>query len=68
MRAAEIVEEALRLTADERTVIVDRLLESLDTPDPEIDRIWGEEALRRVEALDAGRMKTYPADDVIGAN
>ena len=30
-----------------------------------IDRVWGEEAVRRVRALDEGRMKTYALDEVL---
>ncbi len=65
MQANEILEEALKLKADERSNIVDRLLQSLDRPDADIDRLWGEEALRRARAVDEGRMKTHALDDVL---
>ena len=65
MQTHEIIEEALKLKADERSEIVDQLLQSLDKPDADIDRVWGEEALRRVRALDEGRMKTYALDEVL---
>ncbi len=32
---------------------------------PEIDHAWGEEALRRLAAYDAGRSKTYSMDEVL---
>jgi hypothetical protein len=48
----EIIQEALRLPATTRFEIVDHLMQSLDKPDPEIERIWGEEAVRRLAALD----------------
>ena len=65
MQTHEIIEQALKLKADERSEIVDRLLQSLDKPDADIDRLWGEEAVRRVRALDDGRMKTYALDEVL---
>lgn len=68
MQTHEIIEQALKLKADERSEIVDRLLQSLDKPDADIDRLWGEEAVRRVRALDDGRMKTYALDEVLRKN
>lgn len=65
MQTHEIIEEALKLKADERSEIVDQLLQSLDKPDADIDRVWGEEAVRRSRALDEGRMKTYALDEVL---
>ena len=66
MQINEIMQEVLRLPATDRFEIVDRINQSLDKPDPEIDRIWGEEAVRRLAAYDAGHSKTYSMDDVIG--
>lgn len=45
---------------------MDLLPQSLDKPDPEIDQIWGEEAVRRLAAYDAGHSKTYSMDEVLG--
>ncbi len=67
MQVNEIVQEALRLPATARFEIMDLLRQSLDKPDPEIDRIWGEEAVRRLAAYDAGRSKTYSMEEVLGS-
>lgn len=65
MSTAEIREAALKLTSDEKARLAEELLSSLDAPDQaEIDAIWGEEAERRIEAIDAGASKTIPADEV----
>ena len=66
MQINEIIQEALRLPATARFEIVDQLMQSLDKPDPEIERIWGEEALRRLAAIDAGQSRTYSAEEVLG--
>ena len=66
MKINEIMQEVLRLPAAVRFEIVDQILQSLDKPDPEIDRIWGEEAVNRLAACDAGRSKTYSMDEVLG--
>jgi putative addiction module component (TIGR02574 family) len=66
MTITEIMQEVLHLPASERFEIVDRILQSLDKPDPEIERIWGEEAVRRLAAFDAGHGKTYAMEEVFG--
>lgn len=66
MQVNEIIQEALRLPAAARFQIVDQLMQSLDKPDPEIDRIWGEETVRRLASFDAGRSKTFSPEDVFG--
>ena len=66
MQVNEIIEQALRLPATARFQIVDQLMQSLDKPDPEIDRIWGEEAVRRLASFDAGRSRTFSPEDVFG--
>jgi putative addiction module component (TIGR02574 family) len=56
MSTAEIIEQALHLKASERYALLEMLHQSLDKPDPEIDRVWQEEALRRLKAYDEGRL------------
>lgn len=68
MGAKEILEMALKLDESERIAIVEALASSFSQTDSEIDRIWAEEALRRVRAYDEGRMKTYTLEEVLGAN
>ncbi len=64
MGKLEIIDLALQLKAVDRYEIVEKLMQSLDKSDPEIDRAWAEEALHRAKACDAGRMKTIPFDEV----
>jgi putative addiction module component (TIGR02574 family) len=60
-----LTEEILALPSEDRAYLAQRLLESLDAvPDPELDRLWAEEAERRVDASLAGKVKTTPADEV----
>jgi len=66
MNTKEIVDSALRLGPTERLAVIEELLRSLDRPDPELDRIWIEEAERRLEAYRAGRVKGIAAEDVVG--
>jgi putative addiction module component (TIGR02574 family) len=60
-----VVEEALSLPADARLSLVDKLLASLNLPiDKEIDRLWAEEAERRVSQIEAGEVKLVPGEQV----
>jgi putative addiction module component (TIGR02574 family) len=66
MGKRELLEQALKLDPAERLELVDGVLHSLDRPDPVIDRIWLEEAERRLAAYRAGKMRGMPAEDVVG--
>lgn len=62
----EIIGMALQLNAAERYEVVEKIMQSLDKPDSEIDKIWAEEALHRARASDAGGIKTVPFEEVFG--
>ncbi|MGI6099171.1 MAG: addiction module protein [Lentisphaerae bacterium] len=62
---AEIIHEAVSLPVEERTVVVDSLLRSLNPPDSEIDRKWAAVAKRRLEDLRSGRVKPVPGEEVV---
>ncbi|KIH75637.1 putative addiction module component, TIGR02574 family [Geoalkalibacter ferrihydriticus] len=64
MGTREILENALRLKPQERLALVDMLLESVDRPDRKIEEIWNHEALRRLAAYRAGKIKGIPLEDV----
>lgn len=54
MSEVEIIEQALKLRPEARLAVVEGLLKSLDVPDPDLDRVWEEEAVRRLKAYRAG--------------
>lgn len=66
MGTRELLEQALKLDPTERLELVDGVLHSLDRPDPTIDRIWIEEAERRLVAHRAGKVRGVAAEDVVG--
>jgi putative addiction module component (TIGR02574 family) len=63
-RATRILTEALSLPAAERASMVERLLSSLEPPDPGRDELWAKEAEDRVAAFEAGRIAAIPAETV----
>jgi hypothetical protein len=59
--AKKVFDEALSLPAEARMSLVEKLLVSLNLPtQPEIDRLWAEEAERRITQIDKREMKLVP--------
>ena len=62
---AELAEQARTLPADERSRLVELLLESLhESPLAEVEAAWTKEIERRVAAHERGEVETYAAEDV----
>lgn len=59
-----IKEEALALKPLEKIKLIDELLLSLDKPDAELDKIWLEEAEKRIAAYDKGLIKAIDEKEV----
>ena len=59
-----VIDQALKLKASERAAIAERLLLSLDVPDPDMDAAWAREANARIEAHDRGEIESVPAEGV----
>ncbi|MCE5360423.1 addiction module protein [Candidatus Igneacidithiobacillus taiwanensis] len=66
MNTKELIDSALKLSPAERFALMDQIAHSLDQPDPELDRLWIEEAERRLAAYRSGQVKGIPAEDVVG--
>jgi putative addiction module component (TIGR02574 family) len=62
----ELAEKIKSLPDNEKIELVDFILMQLDKPDPEIDRIWVEEARKRWIAYKAGKVETLSYDQVMG--
>ena len=64
--ADQMLEEAKRLSTDERVWLAEELLRSVGTAEQaEIDAAWADEIERRSDALEAGRAELRPADEVM---
>ena len=64
MRPKELIAEAISLPVEERAILVDSILRSLNSPEADIDRQWITEAERRLNEVRTGRARTIPGDDV----
>jgi putative addiction module component (TIGR02574 family) len=60
----EIIQEAESLPIEERAMIVDSLLRTLNPPVTEIDTEWVKVAKRRLAELRSGSVKAVPGDKV----
>jgi putative addiction module component (TIGR02574 family) len=61
----ELSAASMQLEIEDRAVLAGKLLLSLDEPTSiEIERLWLDEAERRLEAYRAGRVQGIAADEV----
>jgi putative addiction module component (TIGR02574 family) len=49
----------------EKLRLVDTILSDLDKPDPEIDRVWADEARKRWSAYKTGKVPTVSYESVM---
>jgi len=60
----ELISEAISFPVEERAIVVDSLLRSLNSPTEDIDRKWTIVAKRRLEELRSGKVSAIPGDEV----
>jgi putative addiction module component (TIGR02574 family) len=63
--AEAIMNAALALPPEERASLAERLLDSLQTEQQEIDRCWTEVAEKRLAAYRRGEVRAVPADEFL---
>lgn len=64
MRLQDLIDEASALPVDERALVVESLLKSLNPIEISIDEKWAEVAESRLEELESGSISSVPGDDV----
>lgn len=57
----DILDLAMKLSADERAELADRLLQSLH---PQIEEAWAKEVKRRIDAVESGQTQLIPWEQV----
>ncbi|MFO1226533.1 addiction module protein [Roseateles sp.] len=60
----DVTEQALKLTAEERAELIERLADTVLPASPLLHPSWGPELARRVAELDAGDAELIPAEQV----
>lgn len=61
----ELIDKALALSTNQRVALVERLLESLDAPNAEINEIWAKESDARVLAYENKQVNSKPVSEVL---
>ncbi len=65
-KVSEIVEEARQLPYGERAELIEQLIaDSAKNLDPEIEKAWGDEAMRRLAEMESGKVKPVPTEEVM---
>ncbi|MEX0661114.1 MAG: addiction module protein [Balneolaceae bacterium] len=64
MKTKELIEEISSLPVDERAMVVDSILRTLNPTDATIDKKWGEIAKKRLKELQSGDVKPIPGEEV----
>ncbi|HEY6765809.1 MAG TPA: addiction module protein [Candidatus Sulfotelmatobacter sp.] len=66
-RVSELFEKALSLSTQERGLLIDRLVESLDDEPAEegVEAAWDAEIKSRVDDIRSGCVKTIPGEQVL---
>lgn len=59
-----VAEQAMQLTPEDRELLVERLIASLEPVEP-LHPAWRDEIARRVAEMDAGRVRFIPADEAM---
>lgn len=64
MGTKQLIDEAVSLPVEERALVVDSLLRSLNPPESEIDKKWANENKRRLAEYRSGSLEAIPGDEV----
>ncbi len=64
MSTKELLDEAMKLKPEERFILVEGLIKSLDEPDKKLDEIGAEEAEKRLKAYRAGKLEGIPMEEI----
>lgn len=64
MTIEQLAAEALTLPSEERALLADRIVESLDAAAlNHLDELWAAEAQRRLAEVRSGRVQTIPGEE-----
>ena len=61
----QLLSQALKMNPLDRAEIADRILQSLDKPDKEIDKMWKKEAEDRIDAFETEDIQTVTVQEII---
>lgn len=67
MNTAALIEEVISLPVEERTLVVESLLQSLNRPESKVDREWKRVAQKRLAAIQNSEVPAVDGDKVFNS-
>lgn len=64
MKTKQLIDEISDLPVDQRAEIADKILQTLNAPDPNVEKAWIQEVEVRMEEYRQGKVKLIPAEEV----
>ena len=62
----DLIHEIEKLPPAERARLIDLVIRDMAEPDPEIDKVWAEEAIKRWDKYKEGNAKAVPYESCFG--
>ena len=63
-KTQDLIDEAISLPIEERALLVDTILRSMNPSNEETNKKWASEAKARLEELRSGKVKPIPGEEV----
>jgi len=64
MNTAALIDELVSLPVEERALVAESVLQSLNQPDSSIDKIWSELAHERLKEIQTGKVEAVDGENV----
>ena len=64
MKTKDLIAKAISLPVEERAMVVDSILKSLNPTESDIDKKWAAVAKQRLQELRSGEVEAIPGDEV----
>jgi putative addiction module component (TIGR02574 family) len=64
IKTKELFDEAVSLPIEIRMQLIEKLLWSLNPTQNEIDKLWADEAEKRIEEIRTAKVETIPGEEV----
>ena len=65
IKEQKLIEEIMDLSPSKKAKIINKLLNSLDKPDKEIEEKWKKEVEDRIDAYENGKIKSVSLEQVL---
>lgn len=64
MKTKQLIDKISDLPVDQRAEIADHILQTLNAPDPNVEKAWIQEVEARTEEYRQGKVELIPAEEV----